>query len=158
MFSNVYAILTVTIPLSSSCKLYPIIFSHASAVAFRVDLFVGFWSVDSFFDLSILSCDWALLWLSCSLFLVVLLRMLWHLMGFSKFNGRFTVPFVSNNTLSALTLTSLFGKSSMIFPIFHDPFGMFAFIWIVSPLDGISFASTHGYFKFIYDLSQRLNT
>ena len=78
-------------------------------------------------------------------------------MGYNKFNGRITVLFVANNTLAALTLPSLFGKSSMIFPIFHDPLGTFAFIWTISPLDGISFASTRGDFGFICDLSRRLN-
>ena len=76
-------------------------------------------------------------------------------MGYNKFNARFTVLFVANNTLVALTLLSLFGKSSMTFPIFHGPLGTFAFIWIISPLDGISFASTRGDFRFICDLSRR---
>ena len=76
-------------------------------------------------------------------------------MGYSKFNGRITVLFVANDTLAGLSLLSLFGKSSIIFPIFHVPLGRFAFIWTLFPLDGISFASTHGDFRFICDLSCR---
>ena len=113
--------------------------------------------MDSLVDWSIFSCDWALSLLSCSIFSVVSSTMLSHSMGYSKFNGRFTVLFVADNTLAALTLPSLLGKSSMIFPIFHDPFGTFAFIWTISPSDGISFASTRGDFRFICDLSGRLN-
>ena len=78
-------------------------------------------------------------------------------MGYSKFNGRFTVLSDPNNTLAALTLPSLLGKSSTIFPIFHHLRGMFAFIWTIPSLDGISFASTHGDFRFICDLSRSLN-
>ena len=157
MFSNVHNIPIATIQLSSFCKLYPNVMSRASTVAFRVDSLVGFWSVDSLVDLSIFSCDWALLLLSCSLFSVLSFTMLSHSMGYSKFNGRFTVLFVANNTLAAFSLPSMFGKSSMIFPIFHDLLGTFAFIWTISPLDGISFTSTRGDFKFICDLSRRLN-
>ena len=73
-------------------------------------------------------------------------------MGYSKFIGRFTALFVPNNTLAALTLPSLFGKNSIIFPIFHDPL-----VWTISPLVGISFASTRGNFRFICDLTRRLN-
>ena len=113
--------------------------------------------MDSLVDLSIFSCDWALLLLSCSLFSVASFTMLSHSMGYSKFNGRITVHFVANNTLAALTLPSLFGKSSMSFPIFHDHLGTFAFIWTISPLDGIPFASIRGDFRFICDLSRRLN-
>ena len=69
-------------------------------------------------------------------------------MGHSKFNGRITVLFVTNNTLDALNLPSLFGKSSMIFSIFYDPLGTFVFIWTLSPLGGISFASVLGNFRF----------
>ena len=54
--------------------------------------------------------------------------MLSHSMGYSKVNGQFTVLSVANNTLTALTLPSLFGKSSMISTIFHDPLGTFVFI------------------------------
>ena len=78
-------------------------------------------------------------------------------MGYSKFNGRFTVLSDPNNTLATLTLPSLLCKSSTIFPIFHHLRGMFAFIWTISPLDGISFASTRGDFRFICDLSRSLN-
>ena len=105
--------------------------------------------MDSLVDLSSFSCDWVFLLLSCSLFSVVSFTVLSHSIGYSKVNGQFTVLFVANNTLSALTLPSLFGKSSMIFPIFHDLRGTFAFIWTVSPLDGVSFASTNGNFRFI---------
>ena len=130
MISNVHDIPTAMIQLSFSCKLYPNILSRASTVAFFVDCLVGFWSVDSLVDLCIFSCDWSLLLLSCSLFSVVSFTMLSHSMRYSKFNGRFTVLFVTNNTLAAFTLTSLFGKSSMIFPIFHDLFGTFALNYI----------------------------
>ena len=82
--------------------------------------------------------------------------MLSHSMGYSKFNGWITVLFVADNTLAALTLPSLFGKSYMIFPIFYT-LGTFAFIWTISPLDCISFASFRGDFRFICDLSRRLN-
>ena len=78
-------------------------------------------------------------------------------MGYIKFNGRFTVLFDANNTLATLTLPLLFGKSLKIFPIFHYARHMFAFIWTKSPLDGISFASTRGDFRFICDLSRGLN-
>ena len=83
--------------------------------------------------------------------------MLSYSIGYSKFNGRFIVLFDPNNTLAALTLPSLFDKNSTIFPIFHDPRGMFAFIWTISPLDGISFASARGDFRFVCDLSRRFN-
>ena len=105
--------------------------------------------MDSLVDLSSFSCDRVFLLLSCSLFSVVSFTVLSHSMGYSKVNGRFTVFFVANNTLAALTLPSLFGKSSMIFPISHDLRGTFGFIWTVSPLDGVSFASTNGNFRFI---------
>ena len=121
-------------------------------MVFRADRLVGFSSVDSLVDLSRFSCHWAFLLFSYSLFSVVSFTE-----GYSKFNGLFTLLFDANNTLAALTLPSLFGKSSTIFPIFHDPRGMFAFIWTISPLDGISFDSTHGDFRFICDLSRRLN-
>ena len=124
--------------------------------AFHVVL-VGFSSVDSLVDPSVFSCDWVLLLLSCLLFSVVSFTMLSYSMGYSKFNGQFTVLFITNNTLAALTLSSLFGKSSMIFPIFHDPLGKFAFIWNMYPLDGISFASTRRNSRFICDLCRRLN-
>ena len=78
-------------------------------------------------------------------------------MGYSKFNGWFAVLFDANNTLAALTLPLLFGKSSTIFPIFHDLCGILAFIWTLSPLDGISFASARGDFRFICDLFRRLS-
>ena len=113
--------------------------------------------MDSLVDLSRFSCDWAFLLFSCLLFSVVSFTVLSHSMGYSKFNGRFTVLFDVNNTLVALTLPLLFGESSTIFPIFHDPRGMFAFIWTISPLAGISFASTRGDFRFICDLSHRIN-
>ena len=108
--------------------------------------------MDSLVDLSRFSCDWAFLLFSCSFF------QSYHLLCFySKFNGRFAVLFGTNNTLTAFTLPSVFGENSMIFPIFHHPRGMFAFIWALSPLDGISFALTRGDFIFICDLSRRLN-
>ena len=157
MFSNVQDISTPTIQLSSYCKLYLNILSYAPAVAFPADHLVGFWSVNSLVDLSSFSCDWALLLLICLIFSVVSFTALSHSMGYNKFNGRFTIIFVANNTLTALTIPSLFGKSSMIFPVFHDPLGTFAFIWTISPLDGISFASARGNFRFICDLSHRLN-
>ena len=130
MFSIVHNIPTATIQLSFSCKLYPNILSCASTMAFWVDRPIDFWSLDSLVDLCNFSCDCSLLLLSCSLFSVVSFTMLSHSMGYSKFNGRFTVLFVANYTLAALTLPSLFGKSSMIFPIFHDPFGTFALNYI----------------------------
>ena len=148
MFSHVHDIATATIQLSSSNKLYPNILFRASAVAFRVHHLVGFWNVDSLIDLSIFSFDRALLLLSRSLFSVALFTMFSPTMGYSKFNGRITVLFVTNNTLDALTLPSLFGKSSMIFPIFYDPLGTFVFIWTLSPLGSISFASILGNFRF----------
>ena len=109
--------------------------------------------MDSLVDLSSFSCDWVLLPLSCLLFSVVSFTKLLHSMGYSKFNGRFTVLSVTNNTLAALSLPSLFGKNSVIFPIFHDPLGTFAFICTVSPLDGICFVTTRDDFRFICDLS-----
>ena len=83
--------------------------------------------------------------------------MLSHSMGYSKVNGQFTVLSVANNTLTALTLPSLFGKSSMISTIFHDPLGTFVFIWTISPLDGIYFTSTRDDFRFICELSRELD-
>ena len=98
-----------------------------------------------------------LLLLSCSLSSVVRFTILSNLIGYSKFNGQFSVLFVTDNTLAVLTLPSLFAMSSMFFPIFQDPHGTFAFIWTISPLDRFSFASICGNFRFICDVSHILN-
>ena len=159
MFSNVHDILRATVQLSFSCTLYPNILFRASAVAFPVDGLVCLWSVDSSVGLAIFSCDWALLLLSCSLFSVV---QLCYLLCFNIRWGTANLMvdlkyYVTNNTLATLTLPSLFGKSSMIFPIFHDSFSTYVFIWNISPADIISFTSTSGDFKLICHLSRRLN-
>lgn len=98
---------TATVQLCAFCKLHRNILSRASAVAFRVWIFwsVLFWSVDFLVDLSIFSCEWALLLLDCLPFSVISFTMLSHSIQYSKFNVQFTVLLLLKNTLVApLTL------------------------------------------------------